>query len=58
MLKLDTHVLVTFLAASLTAKEQDVMARGEWVISDIVLWELAMLARHRLLVIASRHLSL
>jgi PIN domain nuclease of toxin-antitoxin system len=45
MVNLDTHILVSFLGAGLTAPEQDVMGNDDWAISDIVLWELAMLAQ-------------
>ncbi|MGH9440267.1 MAG: type II toxin-antitoxin system VapC family toxin [Terriglobia bacterium] len=45
MVNLDTHILIAFLQAGLDAREREVMAKDEWAISDIVLWELAMLAR-------------
>lgn len=45
MVNLDTHILVAFLEGQLTAQEQEVMASTDWAISDIVLWELAMLAQ-------------
>src|SRR5579875_69202 len=44
MLNLDTHILIYFLGGELTAREQDLMARDDWAISDIVLWEMAKLA--------------
>ncbi len=45
MINLDTHVLVNALAGSLTAREQRVLAGDEWVISAIVLWEVAKLVQ-------------
>jgi PIN domain nuclease of toxin-antitoxin system len=45
MVNLDTHILVGLLSAKLTPPEQDVVARHDWAISDIVLWEVAMLAQ-------------
>jgi PIN domain nuclease of toxin-antitoxin system len=47
MLNLDTHILIAFLVAGLTPREHDVMTSSEWAISDIVLWELAMLAQRK-----------
>lgn len=47
MLNLDTHIVIALLAAELTPKEQDVMRSSDWAISDIVLWELAMLAHRK-----------
>jgi PIN domain nuclease of toxin-antitoxin system len=45
MLNLDTHILVYFLSRSLSLQEFQRMAREDLAISDIVLWELAMLER-------------
>lgn len=45
MVNLDTHILIGFLGAELTSREREVMVSNDWAISDIVLWELAMLAK-------------
>ncbi len=44
MLNLDTHVLVLFLAGGSTQHESALIVKEDLAISDIVLWELAMLA--------------
>ncbi len=45
MLNLDTHMLVALLAGDLTEKERALALNEPLAISDIVLWELAMLVR-------------
>ena len=45
MLNLDTHIVILFVAGNLREPELRAMAAEELAISDIVLWELAMLAR-------------
>ena len=47
MVNLDTHILIAFLRAGLDPREREVMANDDWAISDIVLWELAMLVGRR-----------
>jgi len=44
MLNLDTHIVVSLLNRTLTAEEYRCIADEELGLSDIVLWELAMLA--------------
>ncbi|MGA8183844.1 MAG: type II toxin-antitoxin system VapC family toxin [Terriglobia bacterium] len=44
MLNLDTHIVVALLNRTLTAEEYRRIADEELGLSDIVLWELAMLA--------------
>jgi PIN domain nuclease of toxin-antitoxin system len=44
MLNLDTHIVVSLLNRTLTAEEYRRIADEELGLSDIVLWELAMLA--------------
>lgn len=49
MLNLDTHVLIHALSGDLRPREKDLLARNEWSISAIVLWELAKLVQlHRI----------
>jgi PIN domain nuclease of toxin-antitoxin system len=49
MLNLDTHILINAVSGLLTDTERQVLAREEWGISDIVLWEIEMLyARGRI----------
>jgi PIN domain nuclease of toxin-antitoxin system len=49
MLNLDTHILIHAVNGLLTGAEQQLLAREEWGISDIVLWEIEMLyARGRI----------
>ena len=43
MLNLDTHILVFALAGGLRPAERALLARDNWSISAIVLWELAKL---------------
>jgi PIN domain nuclease of toxin-antitoxin system len=43
MLNLDTHILIFALNGSLSAKERELLAREQWGISAIVLWELSKL---------------
>lgn len=45
MLNLDTHIVILFLAGDLKPQELRAIAGQELAVSDIVLWELAMLAR-------------
>jgi PIN domain nuclease of toxin-antitoxin system len=44
MLNLDTHIIVSLLNRTLTAEEYRRIADEELGVSDIALWELAMLA--------------
>jgi PIN domain nuclease of toxin-antitoxin system len=46
MLNLDTHVLVYAMTGDVTPRESRLLRSARWGISAIVLWELAMLARH------------
>ncbi len=44
MLNLDTHILIKALEGSLSERERSLLtADGEWSISAIVIWEMAML---------------
>ena len=43
MINLDTHILVLAVTGGLRKRENDLLAGDSWGISDIVLWELAML---------------
>jgi PIN domain nuclease of toxin-antitoxin system len=45
MLNLDTHILVAVLEGTLGNSEERLVKKESLVISDIVLWELAMLVR-------------
>lgn len=45
MLNLDTHILIYFVTRELNDQEYRCMAEQQLAISDIVLWELAMLAK-------------
>jgi PIN domain nuclease of toxin-antitoxin system len=45
VINLDTHVLVHALAGTSSAREQRILVAGDWVISAIVLWELAKLVQ-------------
>jgi PIN domain nuclease of toxin-antitoxin system len=45
MLNLDTHILVHALADELTRDERALLAREEWSISAIVLWEISKLGQ-------------
>ena len=45
MLNLDTHILVHALADELTRDERALLAREEWGISAIVLWEISKLVQ-------------
>jgi PIN domain nuclease of toxin-antitoxin system len=45
MLNLDTHVVIFHVTGTTTPREQAFIQRSQCVISDIVFWELAMLAR-------------
>jgi len=44
MLNLDTHILVMACLGGLTPNEHAVLSGSDWGISDIVLWEIEMLA--------------
>jgi len=43
MLNLDTHILVHALLGDLTKREEKLLSKEAWSISDIVLWEIAKL---------------
>jgi len=43
MLNLDTHILLHAILGTATRQEKAVLARHEWGISSIVLWEIAKL---------------
>lgn len=43
MLNLDTHILLFALLGTLTRHEKSVLARNQWGISAIVLWEIVKL---------------
>ncbi|HUY14367.1 MAG TPA: type II toxin-antitoxin system VapC family toxin [Terriglobia bacterium] len=45
MLNLDTHIVIWMAAGELRAEEHSRIAKEQLAISDIVLWELAMLVR-------------
>lgn len=45
MINLDTHILVFALSGGIRTSEEAMLARYEWSISAIVLWEMAMLSR-------------
>lgn len=45
MLNLDTHVLLHALAGSLKPGERALLARHQWGVSAIVLWEISKLAQ-------------
>lgn len=45
MLNLDTHIVILFVAGNLNSPELRRIQGQELAVSDIVLWELAMLAR-------------
>ncbi len=45
MLNLDTHVLIHALQGSLKAEERELLARDEWGVAAIALWELAKLVQ-------------
>ncbi|MGH9342600.1 MAG: type II toxin-antitoxin system VapC family toxin [Terriglobia bacterium] len=44
MLNLDTHIVIFHAIGSTTPRERDLIEQSRCVISDIVFWELAMLA--------------
>ncbi len=44
MLNLDTHIVIAILEGTLTRSEEPLVKKEGLAISDIVLWELAMLA--------------
>ncbi|HVF46756.1 MAG TPA: type II toxin-antitoxin system VapC family toxin [Pyrinomonadaceae bacterium] len=46
MLNLDTHILVAVLEGRLSKAEELMVDKESLVVSDIVLWEIAMLVRH------------
>jgi PIN domain nuclease of toxin-antitoxin system len=43
MLNLDTHILLHALAGGLTEAEEELLARRQWSISEIVRWEICKL---------------
>ena len=45
MLNLDTHMVVALLLGDLRSREQALVLKESWAISDIVLWELAELVQ-------------
>ena len=45
MLNLDTHILIFALTDDLTAHEKRVLAKNDWGVSAIVMWELAKLVQ-------------
>ena len=45
MLNLDTHIVVAILEGTLTTREESLTKKANLLISDIVLWELAMLVQ-------------
>lgn len=45
MLNLDTHTLIYALQGELKSNEVELLARDQWSISDIVLWEVAKLVQ-------------
>jgi len=45
MLNLDTHILLYALSGKVTRHEKAVLARHQWGISSIVLWEIAKLSQ-------------
>lgn len=45
MLNLDTHILIDALRGELNRNERQVLARSQWSVSAIVLWELAKLVQ-------------
>ena len=45
MLNLDTHMVVALLRGDLRSREQALVLKEPWAISDIVLWELAKLVQ-------------
>jgi PIN domain nuclease of toxin-antitoxin system len=51
MLNLDTHMVVWMAAGELTPREHSLLAQEKLAISDIVLWELALLIRSRRVVL-------
>jgi PIN domain nuclease of toxin-antitoxin system len=52
MVNLDTHILIAVLTDSLTGRERTALeADPAWCIANIVLWELAMLAARKRIVL-------
>ena len=45
MLNLDTHIVLHALNGTVTPKEATILARDQWSISAIVLWEVSKLAQ-------------
>ena len=45
MLNLDTHVLIHALGGDVRPGERDLLARNNWGVAAIVLWEIAKLAQ-------------
>jgi PIN domain nuclease of toxin-antitoxin system len=46
MLNLDTHVLISLTTGEISAEERSLALHDSLAISDIVLWEIAMLVSH------------
>ena len=40
MLNLDTHIVIDLMIGHLSLKEENLLKKNEWCISDIVLWEI------------------
>ncbi|MBI4411120.1 MAG: PIN domain-containing protein [Deltaproteobacteria bacterium] len=47
MLNLDTHILIHAVEGNLKPGEEDLLARHQWGISGIVLWEIAKLVQKK-----------
>lgn len=45
MLNLDAHIVIYILAGQLKPRELKIVNANDWLISDIVLWEVSMLNR-------------
>lgn len=45
MLNLDTHILVYALQGELRPTEEELLSNSNWIVSSIVLWELAKLVQ-------------
>jgi PIN domain nuclease of toxin-antitoxin system len=51
MLNLDTHVLISLLTGDVSPQERALAVHARLAVSDIVLWELAMLVERRRLIL-------
>lgn len=47
MLNLDTHILIHAVEGKLTPREEELLARHQWSISGIVLWEISKLSEKK-----------